>query len=243
VVYIFSGSGRDENTYVPLGTYGVVQAAILATTIKPMIVVNINGGSSGDHRDAQPGSPDYGTFAPQSMFIYEGIPYIDANYNTAATKASRALQGFSMGAQACMRFATKFPQMFSSAYCIAPASDDVAPNYPICSSSGPCSDVTSSEPAQLAALFNNNTAEWQDDSVWGSGAWNAPNVNGLPIHVVAGSVDALEPVAVDYFTLLDDVGVAHDPLTVATGCGHDYTCDTTFVGVNVPWQFASTNFP
>lgn len=248
VVYVFPGSGSNENSYVGFAggsgdIYAVVQAAIVATTIKPMILVTINGGSSGDHRDAQPGSPDYGTFAPQTMLIYEGIPFIDATYRTIATKAGRALHGFSMGGQACMRFATKFPQMFSSAYCFAPASDDVAPNYPICPPGAPCSNVFVSEPTQISVLFSNNAAAWMYDSVWGSGAWNATNVNGLPIHVVAGSVDVLEPVAVDYFNLLDLAGVAHDALSVAPGCGHDYWCDSGYVGVDAPWEFASTNFP
>jgi enterochelin esterase-like enzyme len=246
VVYFLTGSGSNENSWIGVGSpdpYGVVQAAIVATTIKPMIVVTFNSTYFGDNRDAQPGSTNYGTWPPQTMLIYEGIAHIDATYSTIANKTGRALQGFSMGGQACMRFATKFPQMFSSAYCIAPASDDVAPNYPICVPGVHCSDVTSSDPTELSVLFNNSTAAYQNDSVWGSGAYNAPNINGLPIHVLVGSLDALDAVAVDYFTLLDYAGVAHDALTVASGCGHDYSCDVGSVGVNVPWQYASTNFP
>ena len=243
VVYFFHGATGNENDLQTAGTYANVQTAILASAIKPMIVVSINAGYEDDNRDAQPGSPDYGTFSPQTMVIYEGIPAIDAAYKTIANGTGRALQGFSMGGQACMRFATKFRAMFSSAYCIAPASDDVQAGYSFCPSSGPCSDVTVSEPTQLLALFNNNTTGWQNDSVWGSAVTYAPIINGLPIHVLVGSADALEGVEADYFTLLDSLGIAHDALTVATSCTHDYACDTSFVGVNAPFSFASTHFP
>jgi S-formylglutathione hydrolase FrmB len=246
VLYIFPGSGSNENGYVGFNSpdlFQIAQTDILASTIKPMIIVEVNNGLSGDSRNAQPGSPNYGTWAPQNMFISEAIPAIDAAYSTIANKTGRALFGFSMGGQACMRFATKYPQMFSSAYCGAPASDDVAPNYPFCSSSGPCVSPTSSEPTQLSVLFNNSLVAWQNDTVWAAGSYNAPNINGLPIHVLIGSADSLEGVATDFYNLLDYAGVTHDALQVAPGCGHDYPCDFAFAGTDAQLKFASTHFP
>ena len=251
VVYFLSGGGGTENTADEVGLYTTVDAAIAASTIKPMIVVGVNGNTDGLNWDAQPGSPDYGTFAPMSMFIYEGIPQIDAAYRTIANGTGRALHGFSGGGQSCLKYAVKFRNMFSSAYCIAPAADDVAPNFPNCppaadgpgASDGDCSTVTASEPTALLELYNNNTAEWQAETVWGAAARNAPIINGLPIQILVGGSDPLHAVEVDYMAWLALVGVAANPLLTAPGCVHDYPCDVAYVGANAPFIFFSTNFP
>lgn len=49
----------------------------------------------------------------ETNLIRELIPYIDATYRTNATRASRVIEGFSMGGFGAMKNALKFPGMFS----------------------------------------------------------------------------------------------------------------------------------
>jgi len=76
----------------------------------PLIVVCPNGGRGSGYAD----SPDRGIMV-ESYFIKEFIPHIDRTYRTIAAGEGRAIEGFSMGAGGTLKFAFKYPEMFSSA--------------------------------------------------------------------------------------------------------------------------------
>jgi S-formylglutathione hydrolase FrmB len=242
VVYYFHGGLANENEI----NYQMptVASLIAAGTIKPMIVVQINGPKLDHNRDAQPGSPEYGAWEPQTMFILEGIPWIDSHYRTIASKVGRAISGFSGGGLSCMRFAFIFPQLFGSAYCVAGAIDDVVASYSVCPVPADCSDVTVSEPTQLNLFYSNSTTAWMADSVWGYAVSNAANIKGLPIHVVVGSSDSLLAPNSDMMGLLDSLSISHTPMSTAAGCAHDYDCDWNWDNTNSvnSFIFASTYF-
>ena len=124
-----------------------------------------------------------------------------------------------MGGQGCERVAFKFPYLWSSAYCFSPAIDDVASTFTGCPSG--CTAVLTSEPALLANLYNNNETLFQSNTAWGWAAKNAANINGLPIHVTIGSLDALVAPNQSMDSLLTSLGINHDALQIVSGYGHD----------------------
>lgn len=229
VVYFFHGNPGNENGAPPI-VAPLVESKINAATVKPMIFVFPKTGAH--EMDSIPGAPAYGAYMAESTIIYELIPFIDANYRTIATKAGRAFQGFSMGGQGCERLAFKFPQMISSIYCFAPAIDDTGAN------------IGSNEPATLSNMFNGDTNAFNTETVWSLSVSNlaAIKTQALPIHVTIGDQDSLFRDNVRFLAQLDSLGIAHDPLTTATGCGHDLTCDITFVG-GADIDYASAHFP
>jgi len=178
----------------------------------------------------------------ESTIIYELIPYIDATYRTIASAAGRALQGFSMGAQGCERIAFKFPQYWSSIYCLAPAIDDNSSN------------IAANEATAYVQMLNSNAAAYDPLSVWGLSTTNASAIKaqGFPIHVLIGDQDALYTASgcspsgghcqQDLYTQLDGLGIAHDALQLAPGCGHDGAC--LIAAFNADFiDFASAHFP
>jgi endo-1,4-beta-xylanase len=82
--------------------------AIRAGKIPPMIVVCPNGlrGATmySDTKD--------GRYPVESVIIKDLIPHIDATYRTIATRAGRALDGFSMGGFGAAHFGFKYPELF-----------------------------------------------------------------------------------------------------------------------------------
>ena len=231
VVYFFHGSPGDENGGPPI-IAPLVQNKINASTVKPMIFVFPKVGAH--EMDSIPGAPAYGSYMAESTIIYELMPYIDANYRTIANKSGRALQGFSMGGQGCERIGFKFPQIFSSLFCMAPAIDDTGRN------------IGTNEPALLMNMFNGNTTAFHAATVWGVSTSNASNIiaQALPIHVLVGDQDGLHTAGYEtnLFNQLDSLGISHDALTLASGCGHDMNCDVTSVsGADI--DYASAHFP
>jgi S-formylglutathione hydrolase FrmB len=228
VIYFLHGRDGNENSYPSITP--ALDSMIRAGTIKPMIVVFPNGGLNSKYMDAQPGTPAYGSYMVESTIIKELIPYVDSNYRTVATQQGRAMQGFSMGGEGCERFGFKFPQLFSSIFCFAPAIDDVASN------------VLTKDPALMANMYNNNTSLFQQNSVWGISTSNVASINGLPIRVVVGSADRLLSGNQQMDSQLTSLGIAHDPLHIISGIGHDLGGLMSNIG-NDNFNFAASYFP
>ena len=139
----------------------------------------------------------------------------------------RCTQGLALGNDERMRA----PQLVSSIYCFAPAIDDTESN------------IGTYEPATLSRMFNGNTRAFQAATVWGLSRSNASNIiaQSLPIHVTVGDSDPLYRFEDTLLTQLDSLGIRHDALTTARGCGHDISCDINFVsGGNI--DYASAHF-
>jgi S-formylglutathione hydrolase FrmB len=243
VIYFFAGSGGNENSDPPNMVPPLV-GLINAGTVQPTIMVFANGGIESWYMDAYPGSLAYGSYRVDSTIINELIPYIDGNYRTNATAGQRAIQGMSMGGEGCNRFAFKYPTLFSSAYCYAPAIDDLG--QPEC---GHPESVLSNEPAAMANMFNTQSlpagdpSHWYAYSVWGLINSNTANIiaANLPHHVIAGDQDSLTPFSQCLDTQMTSLGIPHDSLQIVAGCGHDEVC----LGNAVNWAgytFAASHF-
>lgn len=112
VLYWLHGrSGSESSDSFPIVT---VDQAIRDKTIPPMIVVYACGGQLSWYTD----SPD-GKWMAETTVIRELIPHIDATYRTIATREGRAVQGMSMGGYGAVKFALKYPDLFSSVVAFA----------------------------------------------------------------------------------------------------------------------------
>ena len=208
VIYWLHGAQGDENSDV-LTSQALLQSAVGSGQLPPLIMVWVNGAHNSKYMDAAVGSPMYDVEMVETSVISELIPHIDRTYRTIASRPGRAIQGVSIGGMGALRFAFKYPQMFSSVFAIAPAVDDNASN------------VLNDEPRLMAAMFNNDPNLFDQNTAASLAAVNGANLRGLAIHVVIGSEDALLPSNQDLLAKLTELNIPHDPLEIVNGVGHD----------------------
>jgi endo-1,4-beta-xylanase len=207
IYWLHGGQSQDENWDVP-NLEPLLDFAVRSGQLPPMIMVWANCGHNTKYMDAAVGSSMYGVLMIETTIIHELIPHIDATYRTIASKEGRAVQGGSGGGMGALRFAFKYPQMFSSVFAFNPAVDDNASNVMI------------NEPGLMAAMFNNDSTLFDQNTVFTLANNNAANIRGLPIHIAIGSLDDLLPYNQDLFATLDELGIPHDTLEIISGADH-----------------------
>jgi endo-1,4-beta-xylanase len=115
VIYFLHGSGGTPARGA--GTAARFDRAIRAGRIPPLIIVYVNGLRGAtmycDSRD--------GAYPVESVIIKDLIPHIDATYRTIASRAGRALDGFSMGGFGAAHLGLKYPEVFGVISIPAPA--------------------------------------------------------------------------------------------------------------------------
>lgn len=112
VLYWLHGrTGTEANDSFPIA---VIDRAIRDGKVPPMIVVYACGGQLSWYAD----SPD-GVWMAETTVIRELIPHIDATYRTIPERRARAIQGMSMGGYGAVKFAMKYPDLFSSVVAFA----------------------------------------------------------------------------------------------------------------------------
>ncbi len=117
VVYFFHGaSGSERSDADP----SMIRRLIREGKIGEVIYVYPNGGHFSRYRDW---SDPRANVKSETFIIKELIPHIDASYRTLATRQGRALSGWSMGGDASLRFAFKYPEMFCAAGTFSAAID------------------------------------------------------------------------------------------------------------------------
>jgi enterochelin esterase-like enzyme len=207
IYWLHGGQSQDENFDVPTWK-PLLDSAVRSGRLPPMIMVWANCGHNAKYMDAAVGSSMYGVLMVETTIIGELIPHIDATYRTIASPQGRAIQGGSGGGMGALRFAFKYPQMFSSVFGFDPAVDDNASN------------VMVNEPELMAAMFNNDPNLFDQNTVFTLANNNAANIRGLAIHIAIGSLDGLLPYNQDLFATLDRLGIPHDPLEIINGADH-----------------------
>jgi endo-1,4-beta-xylanase len=150
IYWLHGGQSQDENWDVP-NLEPLLDFAVRSGQLPPMIMVWANCGHNTKYMDAAVGSSMYGVLMIETTIIRELIPHIDATYRTIASKEGRAVQGGSGGGMGALRFAFKYPQMFSSVFVFNPAVDDNASNVMI------------NEPGLMAAMFNNDPTPFRPE--------------------------------------------------------------------------------
>ena len=106
VIYNLHGRG---GSYKRGGTFrAAMKKAIVDGILPPVIAVYPDGTKNGWYADSKDGS-----ILIETHIIREIIPWVDANYNTKASRGFRVIQGMSMGGYGASLLAVKFPELFS----------------------------------------------------------------------------------------------------------------------------------
>ena len=113
VVYLLHGSFGSENDWLSSGNLKFTADRLMASgEIPPTLIV-------------MPGSKSWwlnGHNEPaENAFFEDLIPYIEASYPTARTRAGRFVAGLSAGGYGATRFALKYPELFGAAAALSPA--------------------------------------------------------------------------------------------------------------------------
>ena len=110
-MYLQHGWGEDETAWSNQGCANLIMDNLIAEgKIQPFIIVMTYGMTN----DVQMGgmrSFSYTGF--QTVLVDELIPYVDANFNTIADQAHRAMAGLSMGGMETKSITLSKPEVFS----------------------------------------------------------------------------------------------------------------------------------
>ncbi|HEY5908996.1 MAG TPA: alpha/beta hydrolase-fold protein [Verrucomicrobiae bacterium] len=207
VVYWLPGGGCNEEPDSPSiaqGLLGGIDAAIRTGKLPPLIFVIVNGGRYTRYYDSLDGS-----IMMETTVIRELIPHIDATYRTMAAREGRAVQGGSMGGMGSLKFAFKYPELFSSAVAFCPALLDADANM-------------KRNPTLIPALFNGDQSLFTKDSPAAMLVSNADNIRGrLAIKIVIGSEDGLLEWSEKLHASMVKLKISHE-LEIVGGVGHDF---------------------
>ena len=107
VIYNLHGAGGNE--FHSFTSVSALHDGIVAGRWPAMIMVLPNGGKNTFYKNSADGK-----YPAETLIIRELLPHIDATYRTIATRAGRAIEGFSMGGRGATRLAIKYPELFCS---------------------------------------------------------------------------------------------------------------------------------
>ena len=203
VVYFLHGSAGNESRSIRLATY--LHQAILEKKVPEMIMVFANGGRNSGYIDAIDG-----TVMPETMIIKELIPHIDANYRTIGERSGRAIQGFSMGGVGSLRFAAKFPDLFSSVVVWGAGGVREFKSLPKAEEFDDVEKAKRKLPVRNV-IMGNDLTYWQESNAWHLLEENRDRiVNRLPIRIVIGSEDPSRVGAKDTHNRLSELKIAYE---------------------------------
>lgn len=105
VVHLLHGGVGNHEWFDRFGIRDIVKD-------RQIIVVMPDGGLAGWY--SNPVSSNVGPRNWETFHIHQLLPWIDATFSTHASAAGRAVAGFSMGGFGALKYAAKYPQLFSS---------------------------------------------------------------------------------------------------------------------------------
>jgi S-formylglutathione hydrolase FrmB len=220
VVYHLHGIGGAHNNPNQLNSVSQShEAAVAAGRMGPVILVFPDGDTDSFWADSYDGSRRI-----ETHLVREILPYVDAHYRTLATRTQRAVQGFSMGGFGAAKFASKFPDLFSS--CVI--YDGALVTWPV---------VQQFHPTVAASMFGNDETYFNQFSPW---YWVPQNADVLessvPFRQVVGSLLGSNQ---SFRTLLLGNALASEYLE--TGCTHTLNCVLSAGGAD-SWSFIADSF-
>ena len=173
-----------------------------AATVEPVIYVFVNGLGSTGFVDMKPPGTQI-----QSSIVQELIPFIDGNYRTIASRAGRAIDGFSMGGGGALMVAFKNSTLFSCVVGYGSAVRD---------GSNPDPSRFTGPNARFADM-----AHFREFSPWHLAEANADAIRThLKIRMVCGDADSLYPANIALKDRLAALNIPVDWVPVP-GVAHD----------------------
>jgi enterochelin esterase-like enzyme len=107
VIYLLHGNGRTDDSFLEMGLQDTLDGLIARHVIPPLIAVMIQGGRGANNWR------DLGTRRYES-YVLEVQKLLDRSLPTRATRAGRAIAGYSMGGYGAMNLALGHPERFAA---------------------------------------------------------------------------------------------------------------------------------
>jgi enterochelin esterase-like enzyme len=109
VLYLVHGAGDSDDSWTSVGHANyIVDNLIASGKAKPMIIVMPFG-----HTPDRPGANVLANSDFAKDFLEDLMPYIESNFRTINTRASRAMAGLSMGGAHTLRVGLTHPDLFN----------------------------------------------------------------------------------------------------------------------------------
>ena len=173
VLYFLHGLGGDHTFLVSSGGWGLIEDAWEQKRFGEFVIITPQADTS-FYINSKNGGTRY-----EDFFIREFIPRMEKKFRLLGTRSGRAIGGLSMGGYGALRFAFKYPQMFSSVGALMPALLEQLPH--------------GSQNAGFTAFFGSAFGSPLDEAYWKA---NTPfvfarsaNLAGLKIYVDCGEQD------------------------------------------------------
>ncbi|MBV8205212.1 MAG: hypothetical protein JO041_00325 [Acidobacteria bacterium] len=122
VLYFLHGIGGDQNFLVSSGAWTILEEAQEKKELGEFVIVTPAAGNS-FYIDSRDGRSRY-----EEFFIRDFIPHMERLLRISRAREGRAIAGVSMGGYGALRFAFKYPQMFSSVAALMPALMEALPH-------------------------------------------------------------------------------------------------------------------
>lgn len=214
VLYFLHGLGDNEQALIKSGAWNIVERLRETGKIADFLIVTPQGDRT-YYINSHDGSVRY-----EDFFIREFIPAIERRYRVRQTRADHGIAGVSMGGYGALRFAFKYPQMFTAVAGQMPALYENVPPFVRAAA------AISPRAARLdiGNVFGNPFDEkyWEAQSPFTLVRTNAARLHQLKIYFDCGDEDGygFDAGARALDRLLSDKGVAHE-FHIYPG-GHDW---------------------
>lgn len=115
VLYFLHGLGGDQSFLASSGASSAIEDAWEQKRLGEFVIITPQGENS-FYINSRDGHVLY-----ENFFIREFVPQMEKRFRVAGVRSARAIGGVSMGGYGALRFAFKYPQMFSSVAVHMPA--------------------------------------------------------------------------------------------------------------------------
>jgi enterochelin esterase-like enzyme len=198
VLYWLHGGGGSQRE----GTWmvGKIDERIRTGALPPFIIVLVQG-----LPDVRYINSKDGTRPVEDVIIKDLIPHVDATYRTVAARASRAIEGMSMGGFGALRLGFKFPELFGTVSALAPSLTEMK-----------------TQPFFVTEPFGDDQQYYDAVGPWTIVKSHAAAIRGrTTVRLLVGDQDKLLPAVRRYSDLLRSLRIDHE-FAVAPGAEHRY---------------------
>jgi S-formylglutathione hydrolase FrmB len=115
VLYLLHGLGDNHESLINTGSWNLVERLQEQKKIGEFVIITPNAGRS-FYINSKNGRVPY-----EDFFLREFMPAMEKRFRIGATRAQRGISGISMGGYGALRFAFKYPHLFTAVSAHAPA--------------------------------------------------------------------------------------------------------------------------
>lgn len=177
VVYYLHGLGENAQALLPLSS--LIDDLRQSGKVKDVVVITPDADST-FYIDSKDGKTRY-----EDFFMREFMPAVEKKYRATGTRATRGIQGTSMGGYGALRLAFKYPQMFAAVAAEMPALYEKFPQRLI-----PYFEMSRRGAAEASPFGHPfDEAFWERNTPFTLAKADAARLRNLPVYVDCGDRD------------------------------------------------------